>query len=224
MLGRSWKPAQATVVAVRDSNVKAGLSPTYEYVLDVSPADGEPPFRGTLVSIYVWSVGDVVPVLCDLKRKKVSFDEAERDARKAAGLKAGQRAWDAVREAAPGTPPPPATGPDGPGRGAGAIVTDLSATVAELSAGTADLSGAVGAIKRAKASGDTAEVERLKGELTRRLAARAASARQAAGGLARSGEASDPLDRLEKLADLHERGALNDAEFATEKAKLLGDA
>jgi hypothetical protein len=35
---------------------------------------------------------------------------------------------------------------------------------------------------------------------------------------------SDPVERLEKLADLHERGALTDAEFAAEKAKILGEA
>ena len=35
--------------------------------------------------------------------------------------------------------------------------------------------------------------------------------------------ASDPVDRLAKLADLRERGALTDAEFAAEKAKVLGE-
>jgi hypothetical protein len=35
-------------------------------------------------------------------------------------------------------------------------------------------------------------------------------------------KADDPLDRLSKLADLHERGALTDAEFEAEKHKLLG--
>jgi Short C-terminal domain len=34
---------------------------------------------------------------------------------------------------------------------------------------------------------------------------------------------ADPLDRLAKLADLHTSGALTDAEFATEKAKILRD-
>jgi len=34
--------------------------------------------------------------------------------------------------------------------------------------------------------------------------------------------AADPLDRLSKLADLHDRGVLTDAEFETEKKKLLG--
>ena len=34
---------------------------------------------------------------------------------------------------------------------------------------------------------------------------------------------SDPLDQLQKLADLHDRGALTDEEFAAAKAKLLGE-
>jgi hypothetical protein len=33
----------------------------------------------------------------------------------------------------------------------------------------------------------------------------------------------DPLERLERLADLHERGALTDAEFEAKKAELLED-
>jgi hypothetical protein len=33
--------------------------------------------------------------------------------------------------------------------------------------------------------------------------------------------ASDPLDQIERLAELHQRGALTDAEFAAAKAKLL---
>jgi hypothetical protein len=45
-------------------------------------------------------------------------------------------------------------------------------------------------------------------------------------GAARSGdapaEASDSVGRLARLAELHERGALTDAEFAAEKAKIIG--
>jgi hypothetical protein len=33
----------------------------------------------------------------------------------------------------------------------------------------------------------------------------------------------DPLDQLKKVADLHDRGVLTDAEFATEKARLLSE-
>jgi membrane protein YdbS with pleckstrin-like domain len=36
-------------------------------------------------------------------------------------------------------------------------------------------------------------------------------------------QANDPVARLQALADLHERGALNDAEFEESKAKLLGE-
>ncbi len=36
--------------------------------------------------------------------------------------------------------------------------------------------------------------------------------------------ASDPVDRLAKLADLKDRGVLSDDEFAAEKAKILGES
>ena len=35
---------------------------------------------------------------------------------------------------------------------------------------------------------------------------------------------SDPIERLAKLADLKERGVLTDAEFAAQKAKILGES
>lgn len=45
-------------------------------------------------------------------------------------------------------------------------------------------------------------------------------------GASESGSVSDgqdPLERLERLADLHERGALTDEEFAAKKSELLED-
>lgn len=39
-----------------------------------------------------------------------------------------------------------------------------------------------------------------------------------------AGQASDPVDRLAKLADLKEQGVLTDAEFAVAKAKILGES
>ena len=38
-----------------------------------------------------------------------------------------------------------------------------------------------------------------------------------------SGARADPVEQLQRLADLHDRGALTDAEFAAEKAKLLSE-
>jgi hypothetical protein len=62
--------------------------------------------------------------------------------------------------------------------------------------------------------GDGAEVTRLTAKL----------AQQRGTSSAPQGEPSDPLDRLQKLADLHDRGVLTDAEFAAEKAKLLRES
>jgi hypothetical protein len=62
--------------------------------------------------------------------------------------------------------------------------------------------------------GDGAEVARLTTKLAEQRGALPAPVR----------EPSDPIDRLQKLADLHDRGALTDAEFATEKTKLLRES
>jgi hypothetical protein len=51
----------------------------------------------------------------------------------------------------------------------------------------------------------------------------AAQASAAAGG-GDGGAAADPLDRLKKLAELRDAGALTDSEFEAEKAKLLSSA
>ena len=78
------------------------------------------------------------------------------------------------------------------------------------------------AIADALRAGDFAEVERLKANLATGGAAKGPSDH----GSVRSGAAGpeDPLERLQKLADLHDRGALTDAEFAAEKAKILSES
>lgn len=78
------------------------------------------------------------------------------------------------------------------------------------------------AITDAARAGDFVEVERLKAELAAGQAARDRSGF----GSVRHGTAGsdDPLERLQRLADLHDRGALTDAEFAAEKAKILSES
>jgi hypothetical protein len=49
-------------------------------------------------------------------------------------------------------------------------------------------------------------------------------AQEASDGRGASGTSPDPLERLQTLADLHDRGALTDAEFASEKAKILSES
>jgi hypothetical protein len=50
-------------------------------------------------------------------------------------------------------------------------------------------------------------------------------ARKVTGAFSRAAEAASnsQVDQLSKLADLHDRGALTDAEVAAEKAKILGE-
>ena len=74
-----------------------------------------------------------------------------------------------------------------------------------------DISGALPAIQEALASGNLGDLARIKADL-----------RQQAD--PDGGSSSDPIERLEKLADLHASGVLTDAEFATAKAKLLSES
>jgi hypothetical protein len=88
--------------------------------------------------------------------------------------------------------------------------------LAEVAPMTSDIAETLAAIKRANAVEDLEEIARLKAEFKERSAQRnrAAAASPTAG---RAPE--DP--RLEWLADLHDRGVLTDAQYASEKARLL---
>jgi Short C-terminal domain len=77
-------------------------------------------------------------------------------------------------------------------------------------------------IADAARAGDFAEVERLKAQFAAEGTGRGApDPDPARGGM--SG-AQDPLERLQKLADLRDRGALSDGEFAAQKAKILNES
>ena len=94
---------------------------------------------------------------------------------------------------------------------------------------TSDIAETLAAIKRANAVEDLEEIARLKAEFKERSAQRnraaTASPTPAGGPPGYSGppEAGWTLEdlRLEWLADLHDRGVLTDAQYASEKARLL---
>jgi hypothetical protein len=67
-------------------------------------------------------------------------------------------------------------------------------------------------LRQAQRKGDAAEIERLTAKL--------ADLQSGHDGTP-SAEPSDRLDRLQKVADLHDHGVLTDAEFAEEKARIL---
>lgn len=223
---------------------------TFDYVADIQPSSGGSVFRTVMHEPFDerhWrqpSIGDVVLAICDPKRQKAKFDTATATAQDKAQKEAKKNEdaarFDAMVNAAPGSSASP------PGQSAaeprvaaqtssasGALSTlqaHLSETTADalgtanrLSAATADLAETMAAIKRARAAGDVAEVERLKSEFTTRAGQNVAAARQSAADSTAKAAASDPLERLQKLADLHDRGVLTDAEFAAEKAKILSE-
>ena len=106
MLALGWRPAVAKVVAKRF--VQENVGAFNEYVLDVLPAEGEPPFRTTLKQMAFFlgepDVGDVVPAFCKAEKQAVKYDVARLQAAETAKRDAKPAAWDAVSHAAPGTP------------------------------------------------------------------------------------------------------------------------
>jgi hypothetical protein len=252
MLGVGWESGQATIVTRRvvkqgHAGEAGHLSwAQYEYIADVRPDGPAAPFRATFgdprngIHFSAPEVGQVVKVKFHPKSQKVKFDKsdpgiqldsghkkADEAAVAAAHTAEAQAKFDAVAHAAPGTPAPPGSarpaGGAGDGVGEPSVLSEISAALSEITATTARISVVSSdpgkpssAIRHARAESERAEVERLKVE-SARLRAKAAEM----GGEAAS--AADPIERLARLADLHDRGALTDSEFAAEKAKILAE-
>lgn len=249
MLGLGWESGQATIVTrrvVKQGHAgEAGILSwaQYEYIADVQPDGLTAPFRATFGDPYngihfqAPEVGQVVKVKFRPKSQHVKFDRSDPGIRLDSGHKQADRAavaaahtaeaqarFDALAHAAPGTSVPPETAPAAGGAltrsGEPSVLAEIAAAVAEINATTARISVQAtdpakppSAPRHARAESERAEAEREKAEAAR-LSAKAAELRGEA-------NAADPLQRLATLADLHERGALTDSEFAAEKAKIL---
>jgi hypothetical protein len=171
--------------------------------------EGEPPFETTVrtrLNTFKYK-GDVVPVLYDPADHDKVVVDYESDAR------ATMENAAALRSAAQS----PAAKPAERGSGFADDVTTFGKPPAAVTETLA-------AIMRATESGDQAEVERLKAEFTQRAPGDPGTADQGVVGGPSANAPSDPLERLQKLADLHDRGVLTDAEFAAEKAKILSES
>jgi hypothetical protein len=251
MFGRDWEPAEATIVARRLISLShndgyGSTFQSFEYVADVRPKSAAAPFRATIrdpwnqIHFKQPDVGQVVPVKFHRKDQQVKFDAADptlrepasinkRDKQTVAAAHSGeaQAQWEAIAGGAPGSPakevPADAGGRSPLQADFSGMMAEALATAGRLSAASANVAETIAAIKRARAAGDLAEVERLKLEFTTRSGQDVVAAREAAADFRARAADSDPLERLEKLADLHDRGVLSDAEFAAQKAKLLGE-
>ena len=158
MFGKSWEPAEATIVLVNVKHVSSsGSTVTYEYAADVRKADGtvvRAKIDEPRLAIDFWppSVGDVLKVEVEAKSGKVRFDMDDPKLSVKAHERATKDAFAAALEQAPGSPtaaPVPAIpmpGVDMPGGMAGLGALGLSAEqVAALMArsqgGVVDLRG-----------------------------------------------------------------------------------
>ncbi len=96
MFDRLQQPGTATVVARKtgrrwfglrkvEYSAAHGVSEAFDYVLDVHPSDGSPPFRAVLKGPWQTKSGRFrapeegqrVKVRCDPSRQKVAFDESD---------------------------------------------------------------------------------------------------------------------------------------------------
>jgi Short C-terminal domain len=251
MFGKGWEPAEATIVARRLISLShddgyGGTFQSFEYVADVRPKSAAAPFRATMrdpwnqIHFKQPDVGQVVQVKFHPKDQQVKFDTADpalrepasinkRDKQRVAAEHSGeaQAQWEAIAGAAPGSPAKETTSDAAGFAARAAEFRDQAAQFARQSAAmnarVVPAFEGVQAILRAKAAGDLAEVERLTAELKRAAAARLGSPDVLVGGSGSPSGGSDPLEQLQKLADLHDRGVLTDAEFAEQKAKILGE-
>jgi hypothetical protein len=222
VFGHRWESGHATIVALKEipsigTDAFGRKYRSYDYVADIQPDSGGPVFRTTMGEPFNESsdargfgwhqpgVGEVMPVKCDPGRKKAKFDAAaSRDQARAVHdemVDAQSAQFDAMAASAPGTTVGPSSGQ--------AFLSGQGVSVVNLSGG--DISGVLPAIQEAIASGNLGDLARIKAELRQQAHAD-------------GGSSSDPVESLEKLADLHASGVLTDAEFATAKAKLLSES
>jgi Short C-terminal domain len=252
VFGHDWEPGQATILA-RKNKPRNQTSSSYEFIADIKPDGGAASFRATFegpqsaTGFEAPQVGAVVPVLCDPKHDKVKFDVSDPAFRWDTGIKQESADFDALQHGPqlPGAGSAPWTEAAEPIRmsdpaggwdpaAEAALKTADEAFQAALAEGRATIE----AFGLAKQSGDPVEISRLKAqvaagnEAVQRLNAECqrlsalrleGSSGRSAANPASSTPAVDPLERLEKLADLHDRGVLDDAEFAVQKAKILGE-
>jgi hypothetical protein len=237
VFGHDWQQGEAKVLALKNIP-RNEVSSSYEIAADVSPSDGSPSYRTTFhtpqtaYGFKAPSVGDTIPVLCDVKGQKAKIDDKAPVNRWDTAQDADKAYFKAVKSGAiqPEVLPAPATAPEGATLEEQLRVADevFQAAMARGKQALADWSAA-------KASGNLVETGRLKAlsadtteavnaankeyqRISALIKAQApvATAVPAAGG-------TDPLDRLRKLADLHTQGVLDDAEFAAQKAKILAE-
>ncbi len=203
MFGRDWEPGEATIIALKEIgsigrhggiDSSGAKMKSYEFVADVRPTGGGPVFR-TVIHEPLDERTWRRPNVGDVVAVKC-------DPRREKAKFDTSAATAAARE------------------GEARQAADRAADAARFDAA---VNAAPGTTATGAGGGVPASVSRMK-EILAQAKADMARDQVAAPGTRNAQPASvDRLDRLAKLADLHDRGVLTDEEFAAEKARILAD-
>jgi hypothetical protein len=219
----SGAQARALITRVADTGMTINNNPRVKLTLQVQP-EGDVPFevtkKLTVSRLSIPAVGTAIWVRYDVADKsKVEIDQAKNDE---AGAIAAPAQGPAAGATALGTFPISST--------TFTTTIDGGSTVIDAR----NVSGLRGELMKAvqdvQAGGDPNE---LREAVMKAMSQGTAINMPAGGGLAggvtpappgQPAPAEDPLDQLSKLNDLRQRGALTEAEFQAQKAKILGES
>jgi hypothetical protein len=219
----SGAQARALITRVDDTGMTINNNPRVKLTLQVQP-EGDVPFevtkKLTVSRLSIPAVGSSIWVRYDVADKsKVEIDQAKNDE---AGATAAPAQGPAAGATALGTFPISST--------TFTTTIDGGSTVIDAR-GVPGLRGELmKAVQDVQAGGDPNE---LREAVMKAMSQGTAINMPAGGGLAggatpappgQPAPAEDPLDQLGKLNDLRQRGALTEAEFQAQKAKILGEA
>jgi len=222
---KRWEFGRARIVARQRHKRTPGVhtvnkyATKYDYVADVVPDSGLAPFRATFTSTFgsdeillAPNIGSQTRVRFKAGGEDVRLDGKFLVAQERARKDAEREQFNAAANASPGTLP--ASPADLPPISAGNLPRTATGSSGQSTV-------------RVTTTTNPADVPHMRDNLQQmrdrieRLAAEHPGSVVRFGVAACGSAGSDPLDRLQRLADLHDRGVITDAEFTAEKAKIL---
>jgi hypothetical protein len=223
MFGSHWDKAEATIAARLPKFSGDGTSVSYEFVADVRPESGAPAFRATLkpptIATDFWppNIGDVVSVLVK-SNGKVKFDKDDP--------RISVKAYEAGRKAAFEEARNQPAQPEQAYGSAGFDSVPRAAQVFTMGSAGPEQMRAAAAKLRAAGMGALADQLEQSGQAGQPVGSYAGPEAGAQPGTATAGSANgaaDPAARLGKLENLRRQGLLTDAEYATQRQRILDD-
>ena len=217
MFGASWDHGEATIVARSAKYSSDGSTATHEFVADIRPSEAAP-FRATIheptIATDFWppNVGDVVSVLIKSKDNKVKFDKDDQRLSVKAYEARTKQAFADVQNQPLGTP----VASNQPWRTAGSSTGGAlpDSVIAKLS----QLGITPGAPIQVLGS-DSAQAQAI-------LAAFGGGSVAADGSASFAGASAavpTPEMRLARIAALRQQGLLTEAEYATQRERIISE-